>query len=205
MQAGVERSRAGKEKSLKVALRVVYASVWNLRAYEERTIFGIKHDEVKMALQVNPAFGNEEVNGVVVTRNIAQRSKLPGSGVYIESQRGDKYSVANPETGTHPEQVLVRYDAKDQSNVAKYTIHVFQRSNIANDGVTILRADNPKPVMSDAQLRELVYQSLKATVHFKGILGPETPDFSLDMEFKQDSYETGKSQLYIKQARPYLE
>jgi hypothetical protein len=205
MRDGIERSREEKEKSLKKALRTVWASIWNLRAYEERSAFGIPHRDVLMGMQINPSFTDEGVDGVVVTKNIAGRADLPGAGVYIESQRGDKYSVANPEDGSHPERALVLYAANDPLNLKKYRIHILQNSNVSDDGATVLAADNPKPVMTEGQLRDLVYQSLRATAHFRRLFGRDRPDFSLDLEFKVDAYDTGKSAVYLKQARPYID
>lgn len=193
---GVEKNRAAKEASLKKALRNVWSSVWTLRAYEERSHFGIPHGEVKMGMQVNPSYTNESVDGVVVTKNIPARADLPGIGVYIESQRGDRFSVANPEGGSHPEQILVLYDEHDLLNMNKYRIHTLQKSNVSDDGKTVLNTDNPNPVMTDPQIIDLVLQSLKASTHFKTVL---------DLEFKIDSQDTGTSQVYLKQARPYID
>jgi hypothetical protein len=202
---GVERSREEKEKALKKVLRSVWASIWNLRAYEERSAFAIPHREVMMGMQINPSFTDEGVDGVVVTKNIAAVPRLSGPGVYVESQRGDKYSVANPEDGSHPERALILYDAKAPLNTAKYRIHFLQRSNVSNDGNSVLATDNPKPVMKDEHLKDLVLQCLKATAHFRTILGKGRPDFSLDLEFKVDRVPNGGDAVYLKQARPYID
>src|SRR5690606_19371794 len=53
---GKELERAEKIAELKRALKVVWASIWNLRAYEEREYFKIPHDQVMMGVQVNPSF-----------------------------------------------------------------------------------------------------------------------------------------------------
>jgi hypothetical protein len=186
-------------------LRKVWASIWNLRAYEERSAFAIPHREVMMGMQINPSFTDEGADGVVVTKNIAGLSNLAGAGVYVESQRGDKYSVANPEDGSHPERVLILYDASAPLNPAKYRIHFLQKSNVSDDGLSVLAKDNPKPVMKDEHLKDLVLQCLKATAHFRGILGKGRPDFSLDLEFKVDRTPEGKDAVYLKQARPYID
>lgn len=201
----VEKDRAKKEESLREALRIVWASVWNLRAFDERAYFRIPHGDVKMGVQINPSFGDEGVDGVVVTKNVANRPNLPGDAVYVEAQRGDKYSVANPEKGTRPEQILVRIDRRDPLNQAAYEIHVLQKSNIADDKETVLDHDNPNPIMSDAEIKDLVFQSLKAEAHFKSLFGRDNPDFALDLEFKVDAEDTGARQVYLKQARPYID
>ncbi len=199
-----EEKRPGKKlESLREALQTVWSSVWSLRAYEERTLFQIPHGDVKMGVQINLSFGNEGVDGVVVTKNMADNQNLPGDGVYIEAQRGDEHSVANPVTGVRPERILVLIDRADPLNQELYRIHVLQKSNIADDTITIMPEDNPNPVMTDAQIKDLVYQSLKAEAHFRGILA--NPELTLDLEFKVDSEDTGTPQVYIKQARPYLD
>lgn len=202
---GVEKDRAAKEKSLAKTLRTVWSSVWNLRAYEERNYFRIPHIDVKMGIQINPSFANEGVDGVVVTKNVANRADLPGAGVYVEAQRGDKYSVANPEGGTKPERILVLIDEANPLNQEAYVIHVLQKSNVADDGETVLPTDNLNPIMTDAQVKDLVWQSKKAEAHFGPIFADGQPGFSLDIEFKVDSEETGAPAVYLKQARPYID
>ncbi len=59
--------------------------------------------------------------------------------------------------------------------------------------------------MSTEEIKDLAYQSLKAEIHFKPILGRDNPNFSLDLEFKVDSEDTNSRQVYIKQARPYID
>ncbi len=202
---GAEKTLEEKRESLKSALKEVWASIWNLRAFDERAYFRIPHAEVKMGIQVNPSFSDEGADGVVVTKNIANDPRYRGAGVYIEVQRGDDHSVANPEPGVKPQKILVLYDARQPLKAASYRVHVLQNSNIADDNKTVLASENPAPVMSDAEIRDLTLQVLKAQAHFKPLLGAEDPDFSLDLEFKVDSADTGSRAVYIKQARPYID
>lgn len=202
---GKEKKPAKKRENLKEALRTVWASVWNLRAFDERTYFGIPHADVKMGIQVNPSFANEGADGVVVTKNMANDPRYPGYGVYIEVQRGDKHSVANPEAGVKPQKILVLVDKSQPLNMATYDVKVLQNSNIADDEDTVLPHDNPNPVMTDVEAKDLVLQSLTAEQHFGPVLDPGNPNFSLDLEFKVDSEDTGSRQVYLKQARPYID
>ena len=203
---GKEKSRDKKIKSLKETLQKTWASVWNLRAYEERAFFRIPHGEVKMGIQVNPSFGDEGAQGVVVTRNVSKDARFDGqAGVYVEAQRGDKYSVMNPEANIKPEKILILFDARDPLNVGKYRVEILQKSNVADDEETILDHDNPTPVMSDDNAKDLAFQCLKAEAYFKPLLGPNKADFALDLEFKLDSEDNGVPTIYVKQARPYLE
>ncbi len=202
---GDEKKVAKKREDLKETLRWVWSSVFNQRAYEERTAFRIPHDKVLMGIQVNPSFGDEELDGVVITKNVARNTEIKDAGVYIEAQRGDKHGVANPKAGVKPEQILVTYDTNNPLNTAAYKIHRLQKSNIGDDKMTILPADNPADVMRDEEVVDLVNLVLKAQAHFKPLLGQNKADFALDLEFKVDSADTGKRQVYLKQSRPYID
>lgn len=202
---GVEKTLEKKREDLKETLRWVWSSVFNQRAYEERMAFRIPHDKVLMGIQVNPSFSTEELDGVVITKNVARNTEIKGDGVYIEAQRGDKHGVANPEAGVKPEQILVTIDSKNPLNTAAYKIHRLQKSNIADDKKTILPSDNPADVMKDEEIIDLVQLVKKAEAHFKPRLGKDKADFALDLEFKVDMNDTGARQVYIKQSRPYLD
>lgn len=158
-----------------------------------------------MGVQVNPSYSNELADGVVVTKNMSGDSRYPGHGVYIEVQRGGEHSVANPEPGVKPQKILVLFDTNDRLNTAKYDVKVLQNSNIADDNISVLATDNPIPVMNTDEIKDLTYQSLKAEQHLKPILDPSNPKFSLDLEFKIDAEDTGSRQVYLKQARPYID
>ncbi len=199
-----EKTSVEKVEALKETLRIVWASIWNLRAFEERAYFQIPHADVKMGMQVNPAYKGELANGVVVTKNVSKDPNLTGSGVYIEAQRGDTYSVVNPVASIKPEKILVTFDPLNPLNKDLYQIHILQRSNIADDNKTVMDHDNMNPVLPDQHSKDLVYLVLKAEQHFKPLLGKDKTDFSLDLEFKL-SDEESVPQIYLKQSRPYID
>src|SRR6185295_8619755 len=62
--AGLYTSKTGDpqnpSKPVAKAIRNVWASLWNFRAFEERTYRGIPHTDVAMALLVHPSFPDEE-------------------------------------------------------------------------------------------------------------------------------------------------
>ncbi|MGE3261598.1 MAG: PEP/pyruvate-binding domain-containing protein [Bacteriovoracia bacterium] len=202
---GKEKKREKKVAALSETLRKVWASVWNLRAYEERAFFRIPHGDVKMGIQVNPSFSDEGASGVVVTKNVSKDPNLTAPGVYVEAQRGDKFSVMNPESGIKPEKVLILFNDRDPLNVAQYEVRYLQKSNIADDNETILDHDNPKEILSVEQAKDLAYQVMKAHAHFKPIFGADKADFALDLEFKVDSEDNGVPTVFLKQARPYID
>jgi pyruvate, water dikinase len=57
------------EAALEAAIKQVWASVWNLRAVEERTHFGIPHDQVYPAVLIQTAV-NAAAAGVLLTTDI---------------------------------------------------------------------------------------------------------------------------------------
>ncbi len=199
-----EKNPAEKVEALKETLRIVWASIWNLRAFEERAYFQIPHADVKMGVHINPSYKGELANGVVVSKNVSKNPLLTGAGVYIEVQRGETYSVVNPVASIKPEKILVTFDSADPLNKDSYQIHILQRSNIADDNKTVMEHDNMNLVLPDEHSKDLVYLVLKAHQHFKPLLGKNTADFSLDLEFKL-SDEESKPQIYLKQSRPYID
>lgn len=199
-----ERTEENKKQQIAEAIKEVWASVWNLRAFEERMHFGIPHKDVKMGIQINPSFPNEDVDGVIVTLNAANDPRATGDGVYIEAQRGDEYSVANPIPGIQPDRIFVKVDPANPLDKNSYNIVILQHSNIANDNETILQDPNPEPTMTGEEIKELAYQCLKAEAHFRPILGNNDPNFALDLEFKVMKDFNEERQVYLKQARPYI-
>jgi len=193
-----------KHIELTETLKIVWASIWNLRAFEEREHFQIPHSDVKMGIQVNPSFSNEDVDGVIVTKNITNDDRAQGDGIYIEAQRGDDYSVANPVPGIQPDRIFIKIDRNQPFNKELYRVVFLQYSNIDDDKKTILPNPNPNPTMTEDEAKELVYQCLKAEKHFKPLLDADNAHFALDLEFKILKDENKVRQIYLKQARPYI-
>ena len=86
------------------ALRGVWSSAWNPRAYEERTYWGIDHRSVGMGVLSNPSYDGEQANGVAVTGNVYDTSGLEPA-FYINVQAGEA-SVVFPEEGQTNDQIL---------------------------------------------------------------------------------------------------
>ena len=206
-KSGKERSRKGKIKELKDTLATVWASVWNQRAFDERAYFGIPHKDVYMGIQVNPNYPDEKVDGVIVTKDIYDMAK--GAAISIEAQRGNTYSVANPEDGALAEQILVEFNEDAPLDKSQYKITIVRRSNLSADGTRVLSASeferaNIGNVMTDEELRDLTWLCNKAQLHFREIMKGDD-NFALDLEFKVDEENTGQRAVYLKQARPLIE
>ncbi|MCO5112557.1 MAG: PEP/pyruvate-binding domain-containing protein [Bdellovibrionaceae bacterium] len=195
---GKERSKEDKLVELEEAIKTVWASIWNRRAYDERQLYGIDHSEVYMGIQVNPSFNDELASGVVVTKNIADE-KGDLAGVYIEAQRGDEHSVENPAEGVLPERRAVVPNKAGQPEIVR-----MGNSTVDVDTITILSQESDIPVLTDAHIMDIYNLSLKAETYFKPLLGKDNDLFALDIEFKVDKNDNDEYVVLFKQARPYI-
>jgi hypothetical protein len=191
--AGLYTSKSGQPGSEEFpvldAVREVWASLWNFRAYEEREYRSIDHMGVGMALLVHHSFPDEEANGVAVTANLFDTMGVE-PGFYINVQIGE-FSVVAPQPGVTTDQLLLLYDFPGQPII--YLAH----SNLIPEGETVL---------SRAQVLELG-DALKAIHAFFSTAYQSGPDdfYAMDVEFKfDDSWGKGTiPELWVKQARPY--
>ncbi len=179
------------KKTVDKALKFVWSSVWNLRAFDERELFQMNHLEVSMAMLISPAFPNEIANGVGVGRNIID-PKL-GPGLYLNIQQGAE-AVTNPNPDLTPDQVLVLFKP-DLVAKTKYTLKYLKYSSLTKTG----------PVLPYAEVEKIADYLLALQKHFYPIYYPKKdhPNFSLDVEFKVDT-EEGPRKVHYKQARPFI-
>ena len=94
------------------AIRNVWANVWNLRAFEERSFRGIDHRSVDMALLVHNSFPDEEANRDAITANSFDPSGLE-PGFYINIQVGEE-SVVAPDPGITTDQFIYQFAVPGQ-------------------------------------------------------------------------------------------
>jgi len=161
----------------------VWASLWLVRAFEEREWYGIDHHQAAMGILVDQRFGDEKANMVVFTGD----PNLTGDErILVNAQQGD-LEVVSPEPGTWPEQT---------------------RLTVVDGAVTKIdrvRGSSELPegehVLSDAQLGQLGAHMWQILEVFP-IDEPAPPDTAvlLDTEWKVRPDNT----LVIKQVRPYL-
>jgi hypothetical protein len=171
------------ERGIARALKRVWASQWNFRAYEEREFFSIPHRETAMGILVSQAFPDEQVNGVILTGDLADNRE---NRFVISAQLGDR-SVVDPEPGEFPERDLLRIEDGEVVEILRVL-----PSSLVGPGEVVL---------SDDQLREIGRVVAHVDEHFPIELGDRSrDDVLLDLEFKIDS--DGK--LAIKQVRPFL-
>ncbi len=189
--AGLYESKTGDpndpDKPVMEAVRKVWASVWNFRAFEERSYRSIDHLAVGMALLVHRSFPNEAANGVALTANPFDTSGLE-PGFYINVQLGEA-SVVQPDAGVTTDQIIYHFDFPGQP------MTFIAHSSLVADGSTVLTV---------AQTYQLGV-ALKA-IHefFRSVYGQDADAwYAMDVEFKFDAEVGGEPTLYIKQARPH--
>jgi len=146
LKKGKERSEAKKLEKLEKAIKVVWASIWNKRAYDERVLYGIDHRKVFMGIQVNLAFPDEIASGVVVSAN--PDDIKDAEAVFVEAQRGDEFSVENPIEGVLGEQLLLKpaLEGPVEINRLRY-------STVSEDGLTVLKEASTVPVLTEQTVR----------------------------------------------------
>lgn len=179
------------KKTVANTLKKTWASVWNLRAFDEREFYGIPHLQVFMGVLISPAFPDEIANGVAITGNFV-RPEL-GPGVYINTQVGEE-AVTNPNPNVVPEELLV-LTMVDHTTQAPVTLNYLNFSSLHTNG----------PILPDEEMIKLNHYLMIIHAHFKKIFDPGNmnPKFAMDAEWKY-SERNGQIGISIKQARPYI-
>lgn len=174
--------------SVAKAIRSVWASLWSEAAVQERTYFGIDHQQVYMGILVHRSFPEEQVNGVVITKNLYRDNYY---GFVVNAQTGD-HSVVDPKPGETTDQFICYPRLEEEIDDARKTIDIITTSSLANG----------KLVMSETEIQRLANacDRIKRYYYRKSRSKKTYHQFGLDLEFK---LEGKKRTLYIKQVRPY--
>lgn len=170
------------EGHLTKTIKQVYASLWNLRAFEERDFYRINHLRASMGVLCHPNFEDEKVNGVAVTTDPIYNTS---NHFYLNSQLGEEL-VTNPENSI-PEEILL-----NQNPTISNPYSVIQYSSLLGEDSLL---------MTNAQLELLRHYLSVIHINFAKLYHAENnPTFAMDIEFKIDSV----NQLVVKQARPWV-
>lgn len=171
------------EGHISKSVRQVYASLWNLRAFEERDFYRINHFATSMGVLCHPNFSDELVNGVAVSADPVYGTE---NTFYLNSQLGEDL-ITNPGNSVPEEMLMKRYPTPtDNYSVIQYS------SLLGGDSL----------LMTDAQLNQL--REYLGVIHDKFAVlyhAENDPTFAMDIEYKI----TSDHQLAIKQARPWVE
>ncbi|MBN2275493.1 MAG: T9SS type A sorting domain-containing protein [Bacteroidales bacterium] len=163
------------------AIKRVWASLWNFRAFEERDYFKIDHKTAAMGILVHRSFPDEAANGVVITKNLYNPYN---SAITINVQVGE-ISVVSPEENYFPDQII--YYTYSDDNIFEYINH----SNVPGmEGRT---------VMTSEELKLLKDYCMAVHYQYCRLFFECRP---LDIEFKVDIV-NGIRKIYLKQVRLY--
>ena len=180
---GPSRCDADKDAKRTVtrAIGKVWASLWKMEAYEERTWYGMDHTMAQMGILVNTRTKNEQANIVAFSGN----PTADDDRTLVNAQVGE-LDVVSAEPGVFPEKNLLE--------VENQVVEAIIRVNHSSE----------KPhgwVLSDEQLEELGarFSEIEANYPIDESIPPNTT-LLLDTEWKV----TSEGQLIIKQIRPFL-
>jgi hypothetical protein len=171
------------ERSVARAVRKVFASLWNDRAFEDRAYFGIDQRAAYMGIAVDASFVLEKLDAVAVT----QLDGGAGGPLYrVVSQRGGE-GVVRP---------------ADPSLVAEtLTFHRGPGDTITDVQLVTHSSLSAEALWPPAKLAELGALLFLVHDHFAAHVYTDVPRLSLDTEIKL----TRDDRVVIKQARPYFQ
>lgn len=160
------------------AIRTVWASLWNIRAYKERDWYRIDHKTTAMAILVQPFVPDLIANGVAITANPFHHLR-PGYFVNAQIMKG---SITSAKDGGLPESLLLHTFG------GTLDVNVLSRSKL-NHG---------KSILSKKVLEQLTLNL--ATIHKHFIPEPKKNKHkAMDVEFLINK----AGEIIIVQARPY--
>jgi hypothetical protein len=172
------------ERDLCRAMNRVWASLWKMKAYEEREWYGIDHRQVVMGILVNTRTKGELANVVAFSGN----PLLAGDDRYLINAQAGELDVVASQPGVWPEKDLLTMD-----NGVVTEIERARGSTELPEGEWVL---------DDARLGELG-AALWTIVEVYPVDAevPPTVDILLDTEWKLRS----DGRLAVKQVRPFLD
>jgi pyruvate, water dikinase len=171
------------EGHLSMTIKQVWASLWTTRAFDERDFYRVDHFAAAMGVLVHPNTDDEQANGVAVSKNVIDPN---WTGYYVNAQVGENL-VTNPGPNDIPEEFLI---AKLEGSTV-YTVQHVTYSNLVPEGQTVI---------TTAQAEQLANQLRLIHDHFYPLYGGDS-SFAMEIEWKI----TSTGQLFIKQARPWVE
>ena len=171
------------EGHLEKSIKQVFASLWNLRAFEAREFHRVDHRAAAMGVLLHPNFSGELANGVAASENVFITVGGPADAYYVNAQFGEEL-VTNP--GGHlPEELLLSKDAD-------FTVSVVRRSSLAEDGAAVLSDEHIATLHAALGTIDSRFATLHNVV--------DGTDFAIEIEFKV----TAADAVAIKQVRPWV-
>jgi phosphoenolpyruvate synthase/pyruvate phosphate dikinase len=172
----------GSSAAVDDALRTVWASLWNTRAYDEREFGHIDQTLAAMGVLVHQAW-KEEAQGVAISRNALHATR--DSQYYINAQVGEA-SVTNPAPGVTSDEIV--YTPPPRRPKADYQA----RSSLSRG----------QDVLAFAEIQNLGCALESIHLHFQPLIDPMKTNrlYAMQIEWKLIGPER---RLLVKQARPY--
>lgn len=164
------------------ALRTVWSSLWNTRAYDERDFGNVDQSLAAMAILVHQAW-QEQAQGVAISRNALHATR--DSQYYINAQIGEA-SVTNPAPGVTSDEIV--YTPPPRRPRADYQA----RSSLSRG----------RDVLSFLEIQGLGCALESIHEHFHPLIDPKDMNrlYAMQIEWKLIGPER---RLLVKQARPY--
>ncbi len=170
------------EGHISKTIKEVYASLWNVRAFDEREFNRVDHFISAMGVLCHPNFEDELVNGVGVTGDPVYGTS---DNFYLNSQLGEEL-ITNP-SATRPEELLMKKITASEDDVI-----IIQYSSLLEQDTLLM----PTPYLDSLrQYMKLIHDRFEVLY---GAVGNDS--FAMDVEFKL----TESRKLVVKQARPWV-
>jgi hypothetical protein len=173
----------GSASSIEDALRTVWASLWNTRAYDERDFGNVEQTQAAMAVLVHQAWPSEAAQGVAISRNALHATR--DSQYYINAQIGEA-SVTNPAPGVTSDEMV--YTPLPRRPKVDYQA----RSSLSRG----------RDVLAFSEIQGLGCALESIHEHFRPLVDPSQENhlYAMQIEWKLIGEQR---RLLVKQARPY--
>ena len=169
-----------EEDTIQEALGKVWASLWNMQAWDERDWYGIDHQQAAMGILVNPRSKDEQANAVAFSGN----PTAAGDDRYLINAQEGELEVVSADPGVFPERILVTVEDGSVTEIDR-----------------ISESSETPEVFTDAEIEALSDVLTVCTENYPNDYEvPEGGELLWDTEWKIIS----DGQLVIKQIRPYL-
>jgi hypothetical protein len=172
----------GREKSAYAALKKVWASLWNERAFDERVYYGVDQRRAQMAVAVHAAQVAEQLEAVAFT-NLEPDSREPL--FRLVSQVGETGVVQPVDPSAEPE--ITSFRRSEASALSEVTL---VKASSLSSGTSL---------WSEPALQELGAMLFAVQDHFATNVYSLLNPVSLDVEVDVSSSGT----IIVKQVRPY--
>lgn len=175
-------ARFGDSESISKAVKTVWSSVFNERAYMARKQFGIEELYVGMGILIQKSFKGELANGVAILKLNSEKDFV----AEITGFPGEDLEVTAAPLGVVPETMVVQkpYSPEDPMRVELKT-----KSTEVSEGRTLLAEDEYRDMTN--MMRKILNAWPKN----------QNPEDGLDFEWKV-VLENGRRKIYFKQGRP---